>query len=468
MGSVVRSSGPQCTPCEQTQDLKALQTLSLDDLNMLFGNNVATSTGRMNFAKEYNRHKFQREFIWGEKEEKDVELDSAWMAFMKFKNAFDKINTLMISMEEGNHRLLASFFTFAGRKAHPLSKLTMEEATPLEKLTLEYLREEGININQNKLTKEGGTDLQSTILDTFLDVKGTQVTVNGLFCIPIRANTKEYPVENTLSISVVRSRSLTVSKHVSSEGTFLMEIASILKTGNDTNVINSGVVFEKCSYETLDGSIKSFELRKPKINAPKTKKRGSNINKKKKSKKEEVSNDTVLENPLREFTNYESFCKGDCRAPRVFLSNKEGDVVTCYFEQDYTDTAKGAKDIFDLHELNLLIIGPLIFEVCLKQGGMDREKREQIADYFASHGYFNLSFDRRMKKMPEIDYLIGKIGDYSNDKLAKAVFMESMYTAGLLFNKGDDALRLIDTWGRERKEQSLFWDGMSKWHAQFV
>ncbi len=32
MGSVVHSSGPQCTPCEQTQDLKVFQALSIDDL----------------------------------------------------------------------------------------------------------------------------------------------------------------------------------------------------------------------------------------------------------------------------------------------------------------------------------------------------------------------------------------------------------------------------------------------------
>lgn len=468
MGSVVHSSGPQCTPCEQTQDLKVFQALSIDDLIMLFGNNVATSSGRMNFAEQYNRHNFQKKFIWKDEEEKNVESDSAWTAFMKFKKAFDGINTLMISMEEGNHRLIASFFTFAGRKAHPKSKLTMEEPPPIEQLTPEYLKKEGKNINQNKLTKEGGTNLQSKILAIFLDVKGTHVCVNGLLCIPNRANTKEYPVENTLKTCVVRSRSLTVAKHVSSERTCLMEIATIMKTGNSTNVVNSGVVFNKCFYVSLDGELKMFGLSKPKNNAPKTKKGDSNGGKKKKTKKEEVSNDAVLANPLRHYTDYESFCNGDCNTKNVYVTSEAGDVVRCYFAQNYTDTAKGAKEKFDFHELNLLITGPLIFEVCLKQGGLDREKREQIAEYFASHGYYNLSFNRSMQKMPDIDYLGGKIGDYSNDKIAKAVFIENIHTAACLFDRGEDAVRLIDSLGREQKDQSHYWDGLSKWHALFV
>ena len=459
MGSVVHSSGPQCTPCEQTQDLKVFQALSLDDLIMLFSNNVATSDGRKNFAEQYNRHNFQNKFIWKDEEEKEVESDSAWTAFMKFKKSFDGINTLMISMEEGNHRLLASFFTLAGRKAHPMSKLTMEEPTQGEKLTPEYLRKEGKNIDQNKLTKEGGTDLQTKILAIFLDEDAKQVSVNGLLCIPIRANTKEYPVKNTLRTCVVRSKSLTVAKHVSSERTSLMEIAEIMKTGNSTNVVESGVVFNECFYKSLvDGKLAMFYLSK---GGEKKKKKG-------KKKKEEVSKDTVIANPLRCFTDYEIFCTGACITPKVYVKSKEGNKVMCYFAESYSDTAKGAKDSFDLHELNLLIIGPLIFEICLRQGGMDREKRLQIAEYFASHGYFNLSFNRNMQNMPDIDYLGEKIGDYGNGKLANAVFLENLLTAACLFGRGEDAVRLIDSLGREQKDQTLYWEGMSKWLAQFV
>jgi hypothetical protein len=70
--------------------------------------------------------------------------------------------------------------------------------------------------------------------------------------------------------------------------------------------------------------------------------------------------------------------------------------------------------------------------------------------------------------MPDIDYLGEKIGDYGNDKLAKAVFMENLFTAACLFGRGKDAVRLIDSLGREQKDQSLYWDGMSKWRVHLV
>ena len=193
MNSRIARASQVCNPAEQTQDMKLLNALSDSTLHNLLSKNVATARGRLEFVKIYNEIGFaQGKLKWGNSDEEEANKSERgdFAGFMEFKRRFDSVNTLMFSMEEGNHRSICVFFTYALRKVHSRATISEDPPEKDDTLTMEYLLD-GCKWNPLKEVQHrkdlSTAELREMIDSSFQDDSPeSNLNMIGSFCVNSR------------------------------------------------------------------------------------------------------------------------------------------------------------------------------------------------------------------------------------------------------------------------------------------
>jgi len=427
MNKQTLATGMVCTPAEQTDDIKRLGDLTNSELESLFRCNVTMAEGRKQFVQKYNELNFAGKLQWSHKDEDTVASGDEFVAFMKFKARFDEVSTLMISMIEGNHRLLCIFFTYALRKVHKLSTLTTDKAEEGAALTVEYLRKKGVEINGDALVVEGSTGVRDGVRRVISD--STTLMVNLNLSIPTRENCGKRPVGTLLNECRGESRHYALAKRESSSQTDFMYL---------TEVINKAIP------RRTNGVVKQTRV----------------VSARKLSNTFKIEGVEFLASPGKKerkkwAAKLVSYTKGDSASS---LTTSVDKIPKTYpFRQESWEQIKaGTSESTDMTELNLFVVGRVILAYCMKTyGGSSDDAIDDMVLVFIEKNVYNFSGDWRCNK-------IRKIGSDGNKGAAAGVCVMSLYVVGNVFKVQEDVLTVFDTLGRGELSQTHHWNGLSK------
>ena len=421
------ATGMVCTPAEQTDDIKRLGALTRSELESLLQYNVTMAEGRMQFVQKYNELNFADKLQWSQKNEDMVASEDEFIAFMKFKAQVDAVSSLMISMIEGNHRLLCIFFTYALRKVHKLSALTTEKAKEGEGLTVEYLRKKGVAINGDILVVEGSTDVRDGVRRVIHD--DTTLMVNLNLSIPTSENCEKCPVGTLLNECRGESSQYALAKKASSSQTDFMHLAEVLN---------------KAIPRRSDGSVKQTRLEVVRKLSGKFEIEGEKFN---------TSPSTTERKKWA--ARLVSSTKGDS-ACSLTITVDEISKTYPLRRECWKQIKAGKKERTDLNELNLFVVGRVILAYCMKtHGGSSDDAIDDMVRVFIEKSVYNFSGDWRCNK-------ISKIGSDGNKGVAAGVCVMSLYVVGNVFKVQEDVLKLFDTLGRGELSQTHHWNGLRK------
>ena len=432
-----------CTPCEQTKELQALGGLTAEQCVDLFQHNLFTSEGRIEFVKKYNALALKggnKKMKWTQSNEDELnkkygnDVMAVFLKFFAFKAKFDKVSTIMISMIEGNHRLLCLLFTLAGRKVNQLCGVLLHEPQPKEKLTLEYLEKVGKHMNGSFLDEEGDTWLMKQV-EEFMTSDTVAMMVNMNMSVPLVPNSEVYPVTELLEWGQEESRKYTEAKKESSEKSVFVELSEIIGDGYQ---MKDGVPGEKYTNRRV---VSDVMVVGDGVEVDLTPKKGE----------EEAWVGKIMANLTVEAAKLELGLQ--------HATKGNGEWVTTMYpwpQERYRQMAKGGKAKTELGELRLIIVGRRVLEFCMtKYGDSPQDAKDATWAKILRERLMNYSIDRRWMKL-------GKMGDDANRGLAAGAFVLSLFTVGGLFDKRVEVYDFIRTLGFAHHDQKQYWTGLSK------
>lgn len=219
-------------PAKQTDDVKAMRKLleNKEDADDFFGANLATRKGRLAFVGIYHKYFSHNELKWNEPEEGDSE---PWNVFFKFKEQFDRVNTLFLSAVEGNHRFIVIIYNLLFRKAHEATRLKLDSNPDEEELlTEEYIAAKAVgptNTSSRKLRNEGNTDVTKRLWWSMVNGVGDcSKLLPVVFHLPVQEFNDSYTVDDYTDFFKERSRLIYKSKRDSSARNVIQAISELL------------------------------------------------------------------------------------------------------------------------------------------------------------------------------------------------------------------------------------------------
>ncbi len=458
MNSKLRKDSLLCCPSEQTGDMKLFNTLSPSRLQELLSNNVTTPEGRDQFVKVYNEIGFANgKLIWNKNDEAAAESriggGSPYEVFLAFKRRFDTVNTLMFSMEEGNHRSMSVLFTYALRKLGPEARWAPTPPAENEALTVEFLLE-GARDQQLKArmtNKEISTVVSREMVDKVYHDESdqSQLVMSGTFWIPSAANDAIYPVESMLNDSRSDSLSYNESKHSSSTVSSLQKITDLIQR-----------VLKPAKIAYAKGSKKQPATIHFVIDGKDVAEFSVNSLRKEKSKEKMDGASNHLVEMLYDVRNSND-------QPVLIEFRRGNEVVKFPFKDDYKTIKKVTGKNCDVTELVHDIVGGEIIKHCLvAKSGFRETMAEKLVRHITKEGLWSLNEDRRFLTAATDDnetIYSGKLGDDTNRGLAAGLMIVSMYTAGLLYDEEERVLEFVDELNRSAKNESFIWENLREY-----
>lgn len=427
-----------CSPAKQTNAIRAFGAMTKVDLIDLFKENLFTGDGRINFIKKYNAIDGISNIVWSQVNEDELEAQYAenemrvFHKFFKFKAEFDKVNTLMISMLEGLHRLLCLLYTLLGRKVHALTDASVTEPTSVEKLSVEYLKSVGKHTNENILVEEGTTWVMQDV-EQFMTSVTDALMVNMNLSVPLVSNSSNYTVSGLLKQCLEESKKYAETKKNSSSRSDFAHIAETLgkvyKKGRFTGAREVSDTMEVGDGVQIDVT-------------PKAKKREEWV---KKMMANLIVRDPRMELQLRKIKN-----------------DGNGEWVTCAHplkQDNYKQMFVGKSTETDLGELNQIVIGRCLLDYCMKKfGSSSQEEIDKIFETILEKRLFNLSTDRRWLPTTSSLYM----GEDASKGVAAAAFVLAMHTVGGIYDCQIEVHDFFKNLGFAHSDQIQHWGGMSK------